>query len=41
MSTIKPVKKPVIPPPGRKLSLKEAEERVNKKFSKALAKLAK
>ena len=41
MSTAKPTKKTKIPPPGRKLSLKEAEERVNKKFGKALARLAK
>ena len=41
MSTTKPVKKTKIPPPGRKLSLKEAEERVIKRFGKALAKLAK
>ena len=30
-----------LPPPGRKLSLKEAQERVHKKFAKAFAKLAK
>jgi hypothetical protein len=41
MSTVKTAKKMKIPPPGRKLSLKEAQEHVNKKFGKALAKLAK
>ena len=40
MNTAKPAKKP-IPPAGRKLTLKEAQERVNKKFAKAFAKLAK
>jgi hypothetical protein len=40
MQTTKPPKKP-LPPPGRKLSLKEAQERVHKKFAKAFAKLAK
>ena len=40
MSTVKPVKKTKIPPTGRKLSLREAGARVNKKFGKALAKLA-
>ena len=39
MRTTKPPKKP-LPPPGRKLSLKEAHERVHKKFAKAFAKLA-
>jgi hypothetical protein len=29
------------PPPGRKLSLREAMELTNRKFGKALAKLAK
>ena len=41
MSTVKPAKKTKVPPPGRKLSLKEAEERVVKKFGNALEKLAK
>lgn len=36
----KPVKR-VIPPPGRKLTAAEADERLHKKFGKALAKLAK
>jgi hypothetical protein len=35
-----PTKKP-LPRPGRKLSLKEAQERSIKKFGKAYAKLAK
>jgi hypothetical protein len=34
-------KKAVIPPPGRKLSQREAIEQVNKQYAKALAKLAK
>ena len=41
MSTTKTANKTKIPPPGRKLSMKEAQERVNKRFAKALAKLAK
>ena len=41
MSAVKPARKTKTLPPGRKLSLKEAEERVTKKFGKALAKLAK
>jgi len=40
MQATKPPKKP-LPPPGRKLTLKEAQERVHKKFAKAFAKLAK
>lgn len=34
-------KKATVPPPGRKLSQREAIEQVNKQFAKALAKLAK
>jgi hypothetical protein len=34
-------KKATIPPPGRKLTQREATEQVNKQFAKALAKLAK
>jgi hypothetical protein len=34
-------KKAVLPPPGRKLSHKEAMEQANKQFAKTLAKLAK
>jgi hypothetical protein len=34
-------KKAQIPPPGRKLSAKEARELVHKRFGKALAMLAK
>jgi hypothetical protein len=34
-------KKTTLPPPGRKLSQREAIEQVNKQFAKALAKLAK
>ncbi len=45
MSTTKaPVttkKTTTLPPPGRKLSHREAMEQVNKQFAKALAKLAK
>ena len=41
MSTVKPAKKTKVPPPGRKLSLKEAEAHVTKKFGNTLAKLAK
>jgi hypothetical protein len=43
-ATEKPTpKKPTtkVPPPGRKLSQREAIEHVNKQFGKALAKLAK
>jgi hypothetical protein len=29
-----------IPPPGRKLSMEDARERVNKRFAKAFEKLA-
>ena len=39
MDQPKPKKK--IPPPGRKLSMQEARDRVNKRFAKALEKLAK
>ncbi len=44
MSTTKTpvtVKKPALPPPGRKVPQREAIEQVNKQFAKALAKLAK
>ena len=41
MATVKQAKKTKIPPPGRKLSVKEAEERISKKFAKALERLAK
>jgi len=41
MSTGKTATKRVIPPPGRKLSFKEAREHVNKKFGPAFAKLSK
>ena len=41
MSTVKPVKKTKIPPPGRKLSPAEARALANRKFAKALEKLAK
>ena len=42
MAVVKvPKKKRVIPPPGRKLSAKEARELANKQFGKALAMLAK
>jgi hypothetical protein len=41
MITSKPEKKKAIPAPGKKLSVREAMERTNKKFGKALAKLAK
>ena len=34
-------KKPPLPPPGRKQSVKEATEQTMKQFDKALAKLAK
>jgi hypothetical protein len=34
-------KKPPLPPPGRKQSVKEATEQTMKQFNKALAKLAK
>jgi len=34
-------KKRTIPPPGRKASFREALEETNKRFRKALAKLAK
>ena len=41
MSTVKPVKKTKIPPPGRKLTAAEARALANKKFAKALSMLAK
>lgn len=43
MTTSKPEepKKATVPPPGRKLSTREAIEQVNKQFAKALEKLAK
>lgn len=41
MSSAKPAPKTRIPPPGRKQSLKEAQKRINERFAKALAKLAK
>ena len=34
-------KKATVPPPGRKLSQREAIEQMNKQFGKALEKLAK
>jgi hypothetical protein len=37
-SHARPKKK--LPPPGRKLSMREAQDRMNEKFGKALAKLA-
>jgi hypothetical protein len=39
--TKSPKTKKPLPPPGRKLALKEAQERVQQKFAKAFAKLAK
>jgi hypothetical protein len=41
MNAMKLQQKKQLPPPGRKVSLKEALERTNRKFGKALAKLAK
>jgi hypothetical protein len=41
MITTKPQRKKPLPPPGKKLSVREALERTNKKFGGALAKLAK
>ena len=35
------LKKKPLPPPGRKLSLTEAQDRAQKRFGKAFAKLAK
>ena len=40
MQTAKTQKKP-LPPPGRKLTPSQARARVNKKFARALAMLAK
>jgi hypothetical protein len=39
--TPKPKPKKNIPPPGRKLSMQEAREHVNKRYARALEKLAK
>lgn len=36
-----PARKKVVPPPGRKLSAKEAREKAIKQYDKALAMLAK
>jgi hypothetical protein len=41
MAPAKTPKRKIVPPPGRKLSAKEARALVNKKFGKALAMLAK
>jgi hypothetical protein len=41
MITSKPRKKKPLPPAGKKLSVRDAMELTNRKFGKALAKLAK
>jgi hypothetical protein len=40
MQPIPQPKKRVIPPPGRKLTARQAREQVNKQFGKAFKKLA-
>ena len=41
MTAIKVPRKKVVPPPGRKLTFRAALKQTNRKFGKALAKLAK
>jgi hypothetical protein len=41
MNVMKIQQKKQLPPPGRKVGVREALERTNQKFGKALAKLAK
>ena len=41
MAAVKVPRKKIVPPPGRKLSAKEARALANKQFGKALAMLAK
>jgi hypothetical protein len=41
MVAVKVPNKKILPPPGRKVGVREALARTNQKFGKALAKLAK